>query len=76
MTLSSSHAYTFLVGLYVGRYTNIFSNLVITGLITYIIHPELYTADKLETCRNFVWSKISYWFNNKKIILNINDPSL
>ena len=63
MSVNSTHAYIFLAGLYIGGYTNTFSNLVITGLITYIIHPNLYTKEKLEIVKKIVYNKLSPWFD-------------
>ncbi len=45
--MESSYAYTFLLGLYMGGYTNFFSNLIITGVILRVTNPELFTANKL-----------------------------
>ena len=63
MSVNSTHAYIFLAGLYIGGYTNTFSNLVITGLITYIIHPNLYTKEKLEVVKKIVYNKLSPWLD-------------
>jgi len=62
----SSHAYTFLAGLYIGGYTNIFSNLIITGLVTYIIHPAFYTKRRFEDIKNYTWKKVKSLFNSNQ----------
>ena len=36
----SSSAYFFLAGIYIGGYTNLFSKIIISGLVLYIVHPE------------------------------------
>ena len=36
----SYYAYAFLTGIYIGGYTNLFSKVVISGLVLYIVHPE------------------------------------
>lgn len=64
MSINATHAYIFLSGLYIGGYTNTFSNLVITGLITYIIHPNFYTKDKFDVVKNIILGKLSPWLNN------------
>ena len=70
MSVNSTHAYIFLAGLYIGGYTNTFSNLVITGLITYIIHPNLYTKEKLEVVKKIVYNKLSPWLDNNNTTTN------
>lgn len=61
--ITNTHAYAFLGGLYIGGHTNIFSNLIITGLITYIIHPSFYTKDRFNTVKNYIWGKVSSIIN-------------
>ncbi len=41
-------AYSFLVGLFIGGYSNFFSKLVITGLVLYIVHPSNFNIDRFE----------------------------
>ena len=41
-------AYFFLVGLYIGGYSNFFSKLVISGLVLYIVHPRNFNIDRFE----------------------------
>ena len=38
--MSSYYAYAFLTGIYIGGYTNLFSKVVISGLVLYIVHPD------------------------------------
>jgi len=35
--------YAFLGGLYAGRFTNIFSNTIIAGMVLYFYEPDFYT---------------------------------
>ncbi len=56
LTIERSHAYVFLCGLYIGNLTNIFSNIVITGLLIYITNPEIFTFDRLEGVKSYVWN--------------------
>lgn len=67
--IKAGHAYMFLAGLYIGGHTNIFSNLVITGLLTYIVNPELYTKDRLDRVKSFLWSKINGITGIEEIII-------
>ena len=43
--------YGFLAGLYAGRFTNMFSNMVITGLTLYFYQPEFYTYTTFDKFR-------------------------
>ena len=43
--------YGFLGGLYVGRYTNLFSNFIITGLTLYFYKPDIYTYSNVVAIR-------------------------
>lgn len=56
LTIDASHAYSFLAGLYVGKFTNIFSDMVISGLILYIVTPEIFTRDRWENLKCYVWN--------------------
>ena len=51
-------AYSFLAGLYIGSYTNFFSDLVITGLILYIVKPNLFTTDNLNIIKNYTFNTL------------------
>jgi hypothetical protein len=39
--------YGFIGGLYIGRFTNFFSNIIITGLALYFYKPDIYTYANL-----------------------------
>lgn len=41
----------FLAGLYAGRFTNMFSNIVITGAALYYIDPNFYSYSTLSRIR-------------------------
>ena len=58
LTIRPAHAYALLSGLYIGKFTNIFSDVVITVLVLYIVTPEIFTEDRLTRFQNWVWS----WF--------------
>ena len=45
-------AYGFLVGLNLGRFSNFFSNLIISGVVTYFYTPEFYTYSTIEKLLN------------------------
>lgn len=55
-----SPAYSFLIGLYIGGYTNIFSRLLITSLVVYIVNPEFYSKERIDMVKSYVALK----FNN------------
>ena len=58
LVIHPSQAYALLAGLFIGKFTNIFSDVVITGLVLYIVTPEIFTEDRLERGKNYFWS----WF--------------
>lgn len=54
-----SHTYAFLSGLYVGKFTNFFSDIVITGLVLYIVTPHVFTRERFNTAKKYICK----WFN-------------
>ena len=62
------HAYAFLAGLYIGKFTNFFSDFVITGLILYIVTPQIYTQDRFERAKRWCWS----WFEKKPVAIEMS----
>ena len=46
--MNSYYAYSFLLGMYVGGYTNFFSKIVISGLVLYMVNPENFSIDKFD----------------------------
>ena len=50
------YAYTFLTGLYIGGYTNLFSKMVISGLVLYIIHPDNFNPKRFRPLYNQVYN--------------------
>ena len=58
-----SHAYAFLFGLFVGKFTNVFSDAVISGLVLYIVTPNIYTEERINKVKNYFWS----WINPSKM---------
>lgn len=51
------YAYSFLLGIYVGQYTNLFSTVVISGLVVYMVHPNIFTVDKFNPLYRLVYEK-------------------
>ena len=51
-----THAYAFIGGLYIGKFTNLFSDVVITGLVLYIVTPEIFTEDRIAKAKNMIWN--------------------
>ena len=56
ITIDRYHAYAFLAGLYMGGWTNIFSDAVITGLVLYITTPEIFTLDRWDRVKSYMWA--------------------
>jgi len=46
------YAYSFLFGIYIGGYTNLFSKVIISGLVLYMVHPESLNIQKFEPAYN------------------------
>lgn len=46
--LNRFYSYSFLLGMYIGGYTNFFSKIVISGLVIYISHPESFDIERFE----------------------------
>lgn len=59
LTIYPSQAYALLAGLFIGKFTNLFSDVVITGLVLYIVTPEIFTEERLDRVKNYCWS----WFS-------------
>ena len=60
LTIHPSQAYALLAGLYIGKFTNLFSDVVITGLVLYIVTPEIFTEDRLTRAKKYFWSWFRY----------------
>ena len=72
IVIHPSHAYALLGGLYVGKFTNFFSDIVITGLVLYIVTPQIFTADRIDRATKYFWS----WFGTKQnITIKMSDIS-
>lgn len=71
LTLHPSQAYALLAGLYIGKFTNIFSDAIITCLVLYIVTPEIFTEDRLVRAKNYFWS----WFQPRPVKIDISDLS-
>ncbi len=64
LVIYPSQAYALLAGLFIGKFTNLFSDMVITGLVLYIVTPEIFTEDRLDRGKKYFWS----WFNPKHLV--------
>ena len=65
ITLQPGHAYAFLFGLFIGKFTNLFSDVVIAGLVLYTVTPEIYTEERVKRAKNYFYS----WFGSKQPIM-------
>ena len=76
------YAYSFLLGIYVGQYTNLFSTVVISGLVVYMVHPNIFTVDKFNPLYRLVYEKSKpilskvYEFENPDSSLNSSNVPL
>ena len=69
LTIRPAHAYALLAGLYIGKFTNIFSDVVITALVLYIVTPEIFTEDRLSRAKNWFWS----WVRPQHVKIDLTD---
>ena len=70
--MNSYYAYSFLFGIYIGGYTNLFSKVVISGLVIYIVHPDNFNPKRFTPLYNQVYEKISPYIS-KIYELNTED---
>ena len=68
LTIQPSHAYFLLGGLYLGKLTNLASDIIITGLVLYIVTPHIFTDDRIERVKNWCWS----WFERKPTTIDLS----
>lgn len=61
LTIYPSQAYALLAGLFIGKFTNLFSDVVITALVLYIVTPEIFTEDRLEKAKRYFWTWFPSW---------------
>jgi hypothetical protein len=66
------YAYSFLAGMYIGGYTNLFSKLVISGLVIYIVNPENFNPKRFSPLYNSVYEKVSPYISK---IYTFNDTT-
>ena len=69
LTIHPSQAYALLAGLYIGKFTNIFSDIIITSLVLYIVTPEIFTEDRFDRVKKYFWS----WFRPQQIQIKLNN---
>ena len=68
LTIHPSQAYALLAGLFIGKFTNLFSDVVITGLVLYIVTPEIFTEDRMERAKNYVYG----WFKQQPVTIDLD----
>lgn len=72
LTIYPSHAYFLLTGLYLGKLTNFASDIIITGLVLYIVTPNIFTEDRITKAKNWCWS----WFEKKPVTIDMSQLNL
>lgn len=70
VTIHYSHGYAFLWGLYMGKLTNLPSDIIITGLVLYIVTPEIFTHNRWERMKKHTLN----WFGHKFGISEVETP--
>lgn len=65
--IDPSYAYIFISGLYIGSHTNFFSNIVIIGLVTYIVKPHIFTRENFDYVKDNIVNIIKSSSLNKYI---------
>jgi hypothetical protein len=65
--LNQYYSYAFLVGMYTGGYTNLFSKFIITGLVLYMAHPDHFHLNNFtplyENLHAFTYPHLSKIYN-------------
>ena len=51
--------YGFIAGLHLGRFTNIISNMAITGIVLYFVEPNFYTYENFSNMKQLIKSAIN-----------------
>lgn len=65
LVIHYTHAYAFIAGMVISKFTNMFSDFVITGLVLYIVTPEIYTEDRWNKLKSY----IKTWTGNKNVLI-------
>lgn len=76
--MKSFYAYSFLVGMFIGGYTNFFSKVVISGLVLYISHPESFDIDRFDPLfskvKEITYPYITKVYNPTMLLISSIDP--
>ena len=67
------YAYSFLAGLFIGGYTNLFSKVVISSLVVYIVNPEKFHPKKFTPLYDSIYEKVSPYISK---VYTLNDSIL
>jgi hypothetical protein len=70
-TIYPSHAYALVGGMIIGKFTNLFSDIIITGLVTYIVAPKVFTYERIEQTKNYLLGLTGF----TKVLFNHYRPS-
>jgi len=73
--INSIYAYSFLTGMYIGGYTNLFSKFIITGLVLYMTDPSKFSYENFEPLYNNVYD-ITYPYLSKIYKYTSHNPPL
>ena len=57
--MEKSIVYGFLAGLYAGRFTNMISNVIITGIVIYFVDPQFYSISNLNNIKELALKLMS-----------------
>ncbi len=52
------HAYAFMGGAFVGRFTGILPSLVISGILLYVADPSLFTTENVVNIKNITMAML------------------
>ena len=52
------HAYAFMGGSFVGRFTGILPSLVISGILLYVADPSLFTTENVMNIKNITMAML------------------
>lgn len=82
----TSNAYFLIGGMIIGKFTNLFSDIIIAGMALYIVTPNIFTQSRLENTKDYFlgWMRpaknlidnYQTLANNPLLLNNTNNPNI
>lgn len=61
MSLELAHAYAFVGGAFVGRFTGIIPSIIISGVLLYVADSSIFTAESISNTKTMVLDLVKKW---------------